>query len=453
MIPDTKAKTFRLAFALLIPSMAMSMVNVILPQITAETGMSIYRSNWIQLSYLLTLTCTVLLAGAIGDQYGQQKTLKIGLAGIGFTALGCALSTTIPLLALFRALQGFAAALLVTQIWAMAKHLNDNKKTGSAMGLLASAAATGTALGPVIAGLLTSFLPWQAIFALLAGLAAISYLLCLKPLQVDYTSGKTRERSINWRCHLLIISVCIGIALFSSGYLKIQGLLLTFVCLLLLVLLNSRTIRLWPKKLSTAPVFIPVLLGNFLVDAIAMSTLIIGSYYLTWGLKLPAFYIGLVLATGPITSAIFGLPAGKWVDSKGADFVLLTGLYLFCSGTMALAILPQHINLTGYVLPLVVMAIGRQLYLAASYTNLMNATTADKTGATSGLLNFIKHAALFFGTAFSGMSFNFQLQNTAINSASKALLDNAFFTTFLIAVAPLITVGLLILTIQTMKNK
>jgi MFS family permease len=97
------------------------------------------------------------------------------VAGIATFTLASALCAAAPALWVLvgaRALQGLGAALMMALTLAFAAETVPRARTGSAIGLLGSMSATGTALGPSLGGVLVAGLGWRAIFLLNVPLAS-----------------------------------------------------------------------------------------------------------------------------------------------------------------------------------------------------------------------------------------------------------------------------------------
>src|SRR3954463_9480434 len=87
-------------------------VNVALPAIRDDLGGGLAGQQWVSNAYLLTLGSLILVAGSLGDLYGERRVFAIGVSGFGVVSLLCALAPTIEVLIAGRALQGVFGALL-----------------------------------------------------------------------------------------------------------------------------------------------------------------------------------------------------------------------------------------------------------------------------------------------------------------------------------------------------
>ena len=114
--PNTRSHRMILAiltFSTLLPSLAISSVNLTLPILATQLDVSFSKVQWLTIAYMLSLTSTLVIAGKVIDAKGQKKVLIIGL--MIFIGASIALGTNKELyyLIFFRAIQGIGGAMLI----------------------------------------------------------------------------------------------------------------------------------------------------------------------------------------------------------------------------------------------------------------------------------------------------------------------------------------------------
>src|SRR4051812_48560613 len=72
-----------------------TVVNVALPSIRADLGGGLAGQQWVSNAYLLTLGSLILVAGSLGDLYGERRIFSIGVGGFGAVSVLCALAPSI----------------------------------------------------------------------------------------------------------------------------------------------------------------------------------------------------------------------------------------------------------------------------------------------------------------------------------------------------------------------
>jgi len=143
-----------------------TVVNVALPAIRSDLGGGLAGQQWISNSYLLTLSSLILVAGSLGDLFGEKRVFTIGVAGFGVASVICAVAPTIELLVGARALQGVFGALLTPAGLAVIAATFPPDERGRAVGLWTAWGGIGIVAGPLIGGQLVDSASWRWIFAI-----------------------------------------------------------------------------------------------------------------------------------------------------------------------------------------------------------------------------------------------------------------------------------------------
>jgi MFS family permease len=180
-----------------------------------------------------------------------------------------------------------------------------------------------------------------------------------------------------------------------------------------------------------------------LVMTVMMATLVVGPFYLSAALGLDAAQVGLAMSSGPIVSALTGVPAGRIVDRFGAPRMRITGLGIMAAGALILPVLPMSLGALGYVAPLIVLTAGYALFQAANNTAVMADVHPDQRGVVSGLLNLSRNLGLITGAAVMGSVFAFGAATSDISTAQPEAVAVGMHATFAVA-ALLIVIALAI---------
>jgi len=94
VVPRSREKWI-LAATVIASTMAfadMTIVNVALPVLQRELGMTFSALQWVVESYTLILSTLVLIGGAIGDLYGRRRVFATGIVIFAVASAGCGLS-------------------------------------------------------------------------------------------------------------------------------------------------------------------------------------------------------------------------------------------------------------------------------------------------------------------------------------------------------------------------
>src|SRR4051794_16174134 len=142
-----------------------TIVNVALPAIEEDLGGGLAGQQWVSNAYLLTLGSLILVAGSLGDIYGERRVFSIGVGGFGVVSLLCALAPTIEVLIAARALQGVFGALLTPSALAVIVANFGPDERGAAIGSWTAWSGIAMVIGPLVGGWLVDTASWRWIFA------------------------------------------------------------------------------------------------------------------------------------------------------------------------------------------------------------------------------------------------------------------------------------------------
>ncbi|HET6620958.1 MAG TPA: MFS transporter, partial [Dongiaceae bacterium] len=181
------------------------------------------------------------------------------------------------------------------------------------------------------------------------------------------------------------------------------------------------------------PVLSAGLAMSVLVLTVAMATLVVGPFYLSRALGLDPAAVGIVMSTGPIMSALSGVPAGRIVDRLGAPFMGIVGLIAMAAGSLAFSSLPEMFGIAGYVAALIVLAPGYQLFQAANNTAVMMDVDPEQRGVVSGMLNLSRNLGGITGASVMGAVFAFTSGTADITTATPAAVATGMQITFSVA--------------------
>ena len=441
-----------LSLAMLLSSLGTSIANVALPTLAQAFAASFQEVQWIVLAYLLAITTLIVSVGRLGDIAGCRRLLLAGILLFTAASVLCGVAPTLGLLIAARAAQGLGAAVMMALTLAFVGETVPKARTGSAMGLLGTMSAIGTALGPSLGGVLISGLGWRAIFLVNLPLGILALLLAQRHLPVDRPvdrrEPKTERAGFDTMGTLLLALTLAAYALAmtigrgSFGAINMALLLAAAVGAGLFLLAEARAasplIRL---AMFRDPGLSSSLAMSALVATVMMATLVVGPFYLSRALGLDAALVGLVMSIGPIISTVSGVPAGRIVDRLGAPFMVIVGLIAMAAGSFALSVLPAMFGIAGYVAAIAVLTPGYQLFQAANNTAVMMDVHRDQRGVVSGMLNLSRNLGLITGASLMGAVFAVASATTDIATALPEAVATGMRITF--AVAAILIVGAL----------
>jgi len=134
-----------------------------------------------KLSNNFTGICTFF--GRFGNFWGHERLYITGLVGFIFASLICSLAPSILLLIIFRAIQWFAAAMMLSVSLGIIKTSFPVSMLGKSLGIYAVVIASAIALAPAIGGILEGLLGWRSIFLVNIPAGILNFIICYKILE------------------------------------------------------------------------------------------------------------------------------------------------------------------------------------------------------------------------------------------------------------------------------
>jgi EmrB/QacA subfamily drug resistance transporter len=429
-----------LALSVLLSSLSTSIANVALPNLAEAFNASFQAVQWIVIAYLLAITTLIVSAGRLGDILGRRRLLLAGIFLFVVASLLCSVAPTLWLLIGARALQGLGAAIMMALTMAFVGETVPKEKTGSAIGLLGTMSAIGTALGPSLGGVLIAGFGWQAIFFINLPLGALTLFLAHRYLPDDHREPKVERAGFDTMGTVLL---ALTLAAYALAMTIGRGSFGPSNMLLLLAACFGASLFVFAEARSSSPLIRMAmfrkpelsasLAASTLVSTVMMATLVVGPFYLSRSLGLDTALVGLVVSVGPLVAALTALPAGHLADRLGTQCVTTAGLSGMAVGVFTLSMLPSTFGIPGYIAPIVIITASYAFFQTANNTAVMANISPDQRGAISGLLNLSRNLGLITGASLMGAIFAFGSATTDITSASPAAVATGMRITFAVA--------------------
>jgi MFS transporter, DHA2 family, metal-tetracycline-proton antiporter len=408
---DTRLLLVVVVTAILISVLNQTFVNVVVPDIQKDYGVTQGQVGWVITGYLLVFAVGIPLYGRIADLYSLRRTFAVGLAVLAAGSLFCALAPTLPLLVAGRIVQGVgASAIPALGFAAVAKALPPGER-GTALGLLSASVGAGAAIGPVFGGLVAGFLGWHVLFLLTV---ALSLALIPGALRALPGASKTVAERADFAGAIrrfdvpggLSLALAAGFALFGVTEGQVHGFHSpvswgSFALSALLAIYFVRRTRTAPVPFVSPALFrnraflATAAVGFFMMFA-NLGSLVIAPLLLSEENGLPAAGIGLVLAPGAIVVAVLSPLAGRLSDRFGPRALVRTGLVIIMVSIFFISAYAAGAGPLWVTVGLLGLGVG----FAAVNSPNANAATATLSPQESGVGLGIYQMIFFLGGGF-----------------------------------------------------
>ncbi|MFE9466914.1 MFS transporter [Streptomyces virginiae] len=181
-------------------------LNLAIPGLSAELGVTVSAAQWTLSAYMLAIGCFFIVGGRVGDVFGRRGTLLAGTALFAAGSVGCALAPGLGPLVAARVAQGVGAAFVFPVSVSVITNTFPQQTRTRALGAVFGVANIGTALGPFVGGGFTEGPGWRWIFWLMVPLTLLSLLIALVYVPDSRDTSAPRELDL-LGCALIVCSL------------------------------------------------------------------------------------------------------------------------------------------------------------------------------------------------------------------------------------------------------
>ena len=389
-----------------------SVANVALPYIAGDLGASYDDSTWVLTSYLAANAIILPVSGWLAEVIGRKRYFMLSLIVFTATSLLCGFAPNLPLLLLFRALQGIGGGGLQPMAQAILNDTFPPEKRGLAFALYGVTAILAPTIGPMLGGWITDNYSWRWIFFIKLPVALLALYMTYALVQETSPAGRAKNGGIRVDY--------IGIAFLTLGVASLQVVLdkgqeddwfgshfiLTLaitaaVCLLALVIWE------WYRKDPIIDVrmfksfnFAAANLMMFMMGIMLFSTLVLIPEFLQTLLGYTAELAGLVLSASGFILLLMMPVIGRLASKVQARFLIAAGWLCLAIGLFYSAYtidLLISFNFAMWLRCAQVVGIGFLFVpiTAAGYVGV----PAEKGNSVSGMINFMRNIGSSIGTS------------------------------------------------------
>src|SRR6058998_670201 len=183
------------AFGLFMIMLDNTVVNVALPSIREDLGISISELEWVVNAYALTFGVLLLSGGKLADLFGRRRMFIFGLVIFTAASLWCGLAGDAGSLIAARTVQGVGAALMNPATLSIITATFPPRQRGTAIGIWAGVSALSLAIGPMVGGILTERINWSWIFFINVPIGVLG--IAAARIFVDETSDTSRQQRLD----------------------------------------------------------------------------------------------------------------------------------------------------------------------------------------------------------------------------------------------------------------
>lgn len=385
--------------------LSQTLLNVALPVMMEDLGVSANTIQWLTNGYMLVNGVLIPVTAFLIERF---STRRLFLAGISFFALGTLLASIAPgfeVLLIGRIVQALGAGILMPLMTFVILTIYPVEERGKAMGMIGLAMVFAPAIGPTLSGWLLEHYTWRSLFyvvfpisllSLLFGFRAMRDVTEVKPTNLDLFGimlstlgfggilyGITEAGTHSWSSAPVVTSLAIGsicLALFIWRELTVERPILEF-----------RVFKYSMFSLTT--------LINAIVTMAMFSGMILLPIYLQTLRGFTPLESGLLLLPGAILMGIMSPITGMIFDKIGARLLSVVGLIITAATTWEFSTLTLDSSYSFIITLYTVRMFGMSMLMMPIQTAGLNQLPARLNAHGSAMSQTLRNVSGALGTA------------------------------------------------------
>ncbi|WP_025846777.1 MFS transporter [Paenibacillus ehimensis] len=415
-----------LVFTLIISVMNATMFNVVLPNISKQFQLSPSQASWIITGYMIVYAIGSVTYGKLTDRYSLKNLLTFGLLFFAIGSVVGLVAIQYWMVIVGRIVQAAGASVIPAIAMIVPVRYFSPERRGRALGTVAIGFALGLALGPIIAGVVSSTWNWRVLFVI--------SLLSLLTLPI-YRKYLDDEKGVASKMDfiggsLLAGTVAILLLALTKGniWLALTG-TISFIFFLLRI------------RYASAPFINPAIFRNkpfsfgliitFVMIGISFAIPFITPQLLSSVNHLSPVFIGIVMLPSSLMAAFLGRRGGKLADEKGNPFLVYTAAALLIISFICLSSV-VGMSPVFIAIFLIFGALGQSFMQIAMSNTVSRTLSKEHIGVGMGLFSMITFISTAASTAAFGKILDLGASTVRLNPIPQNSTTFVYSNIFLV---------------------
>ncbi len=387
-----------------------SIVNVALPQMSGTLGASLEEITWVVTAYILSTVIMMPILSFLSSRFGRKRFYMFSVVLFTGASMACGLARSLPVMVLFRIVQGIGGGVLTTISQAILRESFPPEEQGTAMGVYGMGAVVAPAIGPTLGGWITDNYSWPWIFYINIPIGVLNLFLVSRfvhdPPYLVREKGK-----VDW-AGLALMAVGLGsLQLMLEKGQQEDWLSSRLIVTLLVLAVAGLALFVWRELTVDRPVVDLRLLGNstFTSATVLGGVLGMGLYaslflvpvFLQNLLGYPAMDSGLALMPRSLAMVVLMPVGGLLYNRVGARALVGSGLLVSIFSFWQLSHLTADMGFWDIFFPQLWQGVGFSLVFVALSTAALGRIPKPKLTAATGLYNVVRQVCGSIGVAIA----------------------------------------------------
>ncbi len=389
-----------------------SIVNVAMPHMAGSLSASVDEATWVLTSYLVANAVVLPISGWIANRIGRKRFYMSCVALFTMASLLCGLAPTLPLLVLFRVIQGAAGGGLQPSEQAILADTFPPQKRSMAFAVYGMAVVLAPALGPTVGGWIVDNHSWRWLFFLNIPVGILSLILTQRLVEdPPYLAERRKQREgvDYWGLGLLVVFIGALQMLLDKGQ-EDDWFSSSFIVTATILAVLGFVLFLWWELRVDHPIvdlrlfkrrnIAMTQLVMFMVGASLYSTTVLIPQYLQEVMGYSARQAGMAVSTGGIVLMVLFPVAGALAPMFDARKLVAVGFVITTYGLFRMTNINQQISFGMAVSWRACIALGLPFLFIPINTLCYAGVPQEKNNEVSGLTALSRNVGGSVGISF-----------------------------------------------------
>ncbi|MCO4251600.1 MFS transporter [Pseudarthrobacter raffinosi] len=438
-----------------------TIVNLALPRLQIEMGVSDTTRSWVVTAYALVFGAFLLLGGRVADFWGRKRTFIVAAAGFAIASLAGGIAQEAWELIGARALQGLFAALLAPAALALLTvSFPGGKDRGTAFAIFGSISGVGAAVGVLLGGFLTDYMSWRWTFFVNVPIAIIALVGVIYMVRESKAAGPAKY---DWPG---VVLAALGLGSLVYGFTNAEhgwgapearGFIFAGVVLLVLFVAVEKKVKhpLLPLRVATERNRAAAFLAAFLSGAVLIGGILFINFYIQIVLGFAPFIAGIASLPMTVVLIVTAALVAKNLPKLGAKIPTAVGPAFMAAAMLWLTQVTAEGTYAVNMLPaLILMGIGLGMVFVPMQNLALFSVDKDDAGVASALVNASQQIGGSLGIAlFSTIAAAATAAAGAAGGSQMVALSAGYSSVFLWAAGVAILIAPLALLLITITRE
>lgn len=409
-----------------------TIVNLALPKIIDDFGITVSSAGWIATVYILANAIFVPIWGKLGDTIGRKKVYIFGFSLFIFGSVLAGFAWNLTSMIVFRVIQAIAgSADYPTAMAIIAVTFKEGKERAQALGIWSSSFAAASVFGPLIGGPLIDNFGWRSVFLVNLPVGIVGLLMAIR--FIHESRSFTKSHFFDWWGAITLGGFLSAIVLVLDrgqewGWVSGAS-MLCYISSIILCWLFIRIEQAVPEpivdlRFFKIPAFMNALLNNFVIFMGMMGGLFLIPVFAQTFMGFSATQSGYLFmpmaAALMIASPIGGALTGKFE----ARYIIFWSTIVAALGLFLFSFLDAKSGALDIIVPLSVMAFGMGFGMAQRTNIIASVVDPKEIGIASSILALVRNISGAFGIAIFSTILSNSVTSNVLNINSWSILKS-----------------------------